>query len=148
MAQEAIRCGIIGAAGRGNSYVRALLDNPATELVALCDVRQEQVRRNATELEIEHVYTDAEAMLDAQLVDAVVIGTPMQYHAPQAILALDRGIHVLSEVTAGVSLEECRDLVRAARRSSASYMMAENYTYMKGNTLVRQLVQAGLFGEI
>jgi predicted dehydrogenase len=148
MAQEMIRCGIIGAAGRGNSYVRVLRGNPATELVALCDVRQQQVRHNATELEIEHVFTDAEAMLDSGLIDAVVIGTPMHFHAPQAILALVRGIHVLSEVTAGVSLGECRDLVRAARRSSASYMMAENFTYMKDNTLVRALVRAGLFGEV
>ena len=57
-------------------------------------------------------------MLDRSDVDAVVIGTPMQLHASQAVAALERGVHVLSEVTAGVSLEECEALVRACRESS------------------------------
>ena len=79
--------------------------------------------------------------------DAVVVSSPMQYHAPQAIAALQRNIHVLSEVTAAVSLDECRWLVQASNRSDAVYMMAENYMYMKPNVLVQALVEAGLFGE-
>ncbi len=143
-----LRCGIIGAVTRGSSWVHTLLANPATEIAALCDIREEQVRANAAELEVEHVFTEAEAMLDSGRIDAVLIGTPMPFHAPQACMALERDIHVLSEVTAGVSIEECRDLVRAARRSKAHYMMAENYCYMKPNVLVRELVRAGFFGEI
>lgn len=144
---DRIRFGIIGAAGRGNSFVQALGANPATELTALCDVRREPLEANAAELGVEHAFTDAGELLDSGAVDAVIIGTPMQWHAPQAILALERGIHVLSEVTAGVSVEECRDLVRAARRSTATYMMAENFTYMKPNVLVRELARRGLFGD-
>lgn len=148
MTAERLRFGIIGAAGRGSSFVRTLQVHPATRIAALCDVRQEAVRAGAAELGVEHVFTDAGAMLDSGLVDAVVIGTPMQFHAPQAIMALERGIHVLCEVTAGVSVEECRDLVRAARRSTARYMMAENYTYMRANVLVGELVRRGLFGQV
>jgi predicted dehydrogenase len=43
-------------------------------------------------------------MLDKAKLDAVIIGTPMHFHIPQAIAAIARGIHVLSEVSAGVSL--------------------------------------------
>ena len=57
-------------------------------------------------------------------------------------------VHAVSEVTAGVSIEECRDLVSAVRSSKAKYMMAENYTYMKPNVLVGELVKRGLFGDI
>ncbi|MEW6756408.1 MAG: Gfo/Idh/MocA family oxidoreductase [Candidatus Latescibacterota bacterium] len=148
MAADRLRFGIIGAAGRGSSYVRTLQAHPATCITALCDVREEAVRASALELGVEHVFTDAAAMLDSGRVDAVVIGTPMQFHAPQAILALQRDIHVLCEVTAGVCVEECRDLVRAARRSRARYMMAENYTYMRSNVLVGELVRRGLFGQV
>ena len=148
MADEKLRFGIIGAAGRGNSFVRSLEANPATRIAALCDIREEQVRQHAAELGVTEVFTDAQAMLDSGSVDAVVIGTPMQFHAPQAIMALERDIHVLCEVTAGVSVEECRQLVCAARRSRACYMMAENYAYMKPNVLVRELVRKGFFGEL
>ena len=143
-----IRFGIIGAAGRGNSYIRSLQANPATEITALCDISEEKVKAHAIELDIAHVFTDAETMLDSGKIDAAVVGTPMHFHTPQAIMALERDIHVLSEVTTGVSMEECRDLTRAARRSKAAYMMAENYVYMKPNVLVRELVRRGFFGEV
>ena len=148
MADSIIRFGIIGAAGRGGGFVGALQVHPATEITALCDIREEQVRESAKALGVEHVFTDAEAMLDSGLVDAVVVGTPMHLHVSQSIMALERDVHVISEVPAGVSIEECRDLVRAVRRSQGTYMMAENYIYMKANILVRELARAGLFGEM
>ena len=58
-----IRFGIIGAAGRGNSYVGNLQANPATAITALCDVREQEVKARAAELDIAHAFTDAEAML-------------------------------------------------------------------------------------
>jgi predicted dehydrogenase len=72
----------------------------------------------------------------------------MQLHVPHAIAALARDMHVLSEVTAGVSIEECRALVAEAKRSAGLYMMAENSAYRKSNVLVKELVHRGLFGEV
>jgi len=85
-------------------------------------------------------------MLEKSDIQAVIIGTPMNFHAPQAIAALNKGIHVLSEVPAAVSIQECKELVHAARKSKAVYMMAENYTYLKTNVIVREIVKRGLFG--
>jgi predicted dehydrogenase len=63
-------------------------------------------------------------------------------------MALERGLHVLSEVPAGVSLAECRELVLACRRSPAVYMMAENYLYNRTSMLITELTRRGLFGEV
>lgn len=148
MSQAKIRFGIIGAMGRGAGFVRALEANPNTEIAALCDLKEEELRKRSEELEVRHTFTDAEKMMDSGLIDAVVIGTPMPLHVPQSILALERDLHAMSEVPAGVSIEECRDLVRAARRSKGTYMMAENYCYIRHNVLVKELAAAGLFGEL
>ncbi|HBP38336.1 MAG TPA: hypothetical protein DD640_06275, partial [Clostridiales bacterium] len=88
-----------------------------------------------------------EDMLAADI-DAVVIGTPMQCHVPQAIAALEAGKHVLSEVTAGVTMDELWWLKEAVEQSGKTYMYAENYCYMPMNQLVRGMVQKGLFGEV
>ncbi len=117
-------------------------------MLAICDLREDQLLAAKEELGAVEVYVDYQQMLDRSKIDAVVIGTPMPFHAPQAIAALDRGIHVLSEVTAGVSVDECRARVQAAERSPAVYMMAENYTYRKPAALVKELVREGLFGEV
>ncbi len=148
MPRERIRFGVVGAARRGSGFVGSLMANPAAELAALCDLQEEVIRERSAELGVEHVFTDAESMLDSGKIDAVVVATPMHLHVPQSIMALERDVHVLSEVTAGVSIEECRDLVRAVRLSKAKYMMAENALYMKPYVLVTELVRAGLFGKL
>ncbi len=145
---ETLKIGIVGAVGRGASFRAPFDAHPATTLHAVCDIRADALPEAARTLGVAEMYTDYEQMLDKSGVDAVVIGTPMQFHAPQAIMALERDVHVLCEVTAGVSIDECRALVDAANRSSAVYMMAENYTYIKSNVLVKALVRQGLFGDV
>ncbi len=145
---EKLNIGIVGAAGRGASFRAAFDAHPLTRIHAVCDVRQDTLQETAHTLGATEMYTDYEEMLVKSELDAVVIGTPMQFHAPQAIAALERNLHVLSEVTAGVSIDECRALVETAKRSSAVYMMAENYTYAKSNVLVKALVRQGLFGTV
>ncbi len=141
-----LQLGIVGACARGGAF-KAGCEAAGLNIRAVCDINAADLDRAAQTLGAAETYTDYEEMLDKSGVNAVVIGTPMQLHAPQAAMALERNIHVLCEVTAGVSIEECRELVRAAKASQAVYMMAENYAYMKPNVVVRELVRQGLFGR-
>jgi predicted dehydrogenase len=133
---------------RASSFVRAFQNHPETEIVALCDLYQPTLSEAGKALGVDKLYTVYEQMLDEVKPDAVVVATPMNYHASQSIAALERDIHVLSEVTATVSIDESRWLVQACRRSKGVYMMAENYIYRKEVVLVQSMVEAGLFGEV
>jgi predicted dehydrogenase len=117
-----------------------------TEVVALCET--DPVRRNegAEGYDIPLTFHRYDEMLEQ--VDAVVIATPMPLHVSQSILALQAGKHVLSEVTAAVSLAECWELLDAVRTSSATYMMAENVCFTPENVLIREMARRGLFGEL
>lgn len=141
-----IKIGIVGACGRGGSFRAACEAMGNVTLQAVCDVNEQALPAAKAKLGAREMYTDYDTMLEQAGLDAVVIGTPMHFHVPQAIAALKRDIHVLSEVPAGISLGECKDLVLAARRSKGMYMMAENYTYMKPNVIVREMVRRGMFG--
>lgn len=144
---EKINVGLVGAAGRGGSFRTALEANGA-RIHAVCDTNAERLDACAAALGVGEKYADYADMLDKSSLDAVVIGTPMQCHAPQAIEALKRNVSVLCEVTAGVNIDECRRLALAAAASKGVYMMAENYTYMAPNVLVKSLAAAGLFGQV
>jgi predicted dehydrogenase len=146
MAKE-IKVAFAGAR-RASSFFRAFQSHPETEIVALCDVHAPALTEAGRATGITQLYTVYEQMLDEARPDVVVVATPMHYHAAQAIAALQRDIHVLSEVTAVVSLDEARWLVDACKRSHAVYMMAENYIYRKEVALVQAMVEAGLFGEV
>ena len=145
---EKLNVGIVGAAGRGASFKSALEASGRARVHAVCDIKQDAIDEAAKRLGASEKYTDYDVMIEKSKLDAVVVGTPMPLHVPQSIAAIERGMHVMSEVPAGVSIEECRRLVRACKKSKAVYMMAENYTYMRSNVLVRALVKQGLFGEV
>ena len=140
-----LKVGIVGA-HRGSSYVAPFKAIAETDLTAVCDINEETLQSVAERFDIPQQFTDYQAMLDA--VDLVVLATPENLHVPQSIEALEAGKHVISEVTAAVKLEECYDLVRAVRKASAKYTMAENTCYSKPNVLIRSIVEAGMFGDV
>lgn len=141
-----LHLGIVGACGRGASFKTACDAIPDVTVHAVCDTNAEGLAAACERLGAREQYTDYETMLAKSVLDAVIIGTPMHFHAPQAIAALERNLHVLSEVTATVSMAESRQLVEACRKSRGVYMMAENYTYSHSNAIVREIVRRGLFG--
>ena len=143
-----IKIGIVGAVSRGRSFRKACEATGRLKVEVVCDTDWANLEKARAFFGARQKFTDFGELLEKANVQAVIIATPMQLHAPMAIAALQRDIHVLSEVTAAVSIDECRRLVRAARRSRGIYMMAENYTYSKPNTVVRRLVEQGLFGEV
>lgn len=140
-----IRLGVAGAR-RGASLVR-LLDDSAAVSVTLFDPAQDA--RMAFAEEFPGVRTEAtfDGLLEAE-VDAVYLASPSQHHAAQAVEALARGIHVLSEVPPAVDIGQARALVGAARRSAATYMLAENYCYTPPNETVLALAREGVFGTL
>ena len=145
-AMTQLHLGIVGACGRGASFKAACDALSGVAIHAVCDTNAEELAAARERLGAREQYTDYAEMLERSAVDAVILGTPMHLHVPMAIAALERGKHVLSEVTAGVSVEECRQLVAACRHSRGRYMLAENYTYLRPNVMVREMVRRGLFG--
>jgi predicted dehydrogenase len=141
-----LRIGFTGA--RRSVAFRHFAAFEGVENWALTDPDKRNLAAGAEQLGIppERCFTELEPLLDSGI-NVLVAASPMPFHVPQAVAALERDIHVLSEVTAAVNLAQCRDLVRAVRRSKAKYMMAENYVFAKVIRLVGEIVKAGLFGD-
>jgi predicted dehydrogenase len=139
---------IVGACGRGSSFKLACDAMKNVRIRAVCDINKKVLDEAAKRFGAAEKYTDYSEMLKRSELDAVIIGTPMQFHAKQAVAALKKNISVLSEVPAAVSIKECEAIVKAAKKSKGIYMMAENYTYIKANVLVKELANRGLFGKV
>lgn len=140
------KVGIAGM-GRGASFIRPFEVITETEVTAICDPRQEVLDRVSSEYNIPNKFKEYEDMLKSD-VDIVVLATPENLHVPQSIAALEAGKHVISEVTAAVSLDQCYDLVRAVKKAKTKYMMAENQVYWTQNLVLKNMVQKGLFGDV
>ncbi len=139
-----IKVGIAGA--RGLSAITGLRNMADVEISAICDLNEEALEKMAAEQHIPHKYRIFEDMLDSDL-DAVWIATPMQCHVPQAIAALEAGKHVMSEVTAGVTMDELWWLMECVEKYNKIYMFAENCCYAPQHQMIRELLRRGLLGE-
>jgi predicted dehydrogenase/GNAT superfamily N-acetyltransferase len=144
---DKLRLGIVGVGGRGPSFKLACDSIPQVDLVAVCDANPTNLAEAAARLGARETFGSMEEMLTScSGLDAVIVGTPMPFHVPQTILALKAGLHVMCEVPAGVSIEECRSLTLAVREAKSTYMMAENYIFRRSNMMIRAMVEKGLFG--
>lgn len=139
----AIRVGLVGR--RSEAFLPALLAQHGVRVAALCELDDGWLDQTSRCFGIERTTRSFDDLLGC--CDAVIVATPMHLHAAQSIQALRAGKHVLSEVTACVSIEECWRLWRATRESSATYSFAENYCFIPEVVLVGEMARLGLFGE-
>lgn len=141
-----LRVGIAGI-HRGCAFLEAIRWSEHTELTAICDADPAVLEQRGPAFGEVARFTEYEQMLDHGL-DLVIVSSPAHVHVPQAIAALDRGLHVFSEVPAATSLAQCAALVQTVCRASGLYMMAENCCYMKPHMVVANMARAGLFGDL
>ena len=117
------------------------------ELVAVAERDRTLADQYALENNIPAVYYELDDLLKTD-VEAVILATAIQEHADQVVKTLDAGKHVLSEVICATTIEDCKRIADAVKRSGKKYMMEENYCYYLPLTIVQELVKSGLFGEM
>ena len=145
---DKIKLGIVGAR-RGLHITGAFAGlNGKIELTAICDLNEQLLRESGNKNPGVGLYTDYDKMLAESDCNAVFVSTPYPIHAGQAVKAMESGRHVLSEVVAAHTIDDCWKLVEAVEKTGLTYMFAENYCYMRHNMMVLNMVQKGLFGEL
>lgn len=142
-----VKIGIFGL-GRGSSFYNSILLNNG-EIVAVCDRREEKLEEARRILGKElAVYTDFDAFLNHRGMEAVFLCNFFHEHAPYAIRALEKDLHVLSECTSNATMAQGVQLVRAAQKSKGLYMLSENYPFMLFNREMKRVYRGGTLGRL
>ncbi|SEF17997.1 Gfo/Idh/MocA family protein [Jiangella alba] len=151
------RVGVIGAGVRAGAYFTNI---PAEltgtiELAAVADpdpARREAFGKlfggeSATPYETGAELLAPEALAASEL-DAVVIGTPNDQHAPDIVAAADAGLTVLAEKPVAISVAECAALWAATERAADRIVVGFVLRYVPFYARVREIVAGGSLGEI
>lgn len=146
---DTIRIGVFGT-WRGNAYIKSLKYIPGARVTAICDKKEKRINAALETLgeDVPAVFTEPESFFASGLFDAVILCNYFPEHAKYAIKALDAGIHVFSETMAAATMADAVALCRAAERSPAVYMMAENYPYSRGCFELKRLYEGGTLGRL
>src|SRR5205807_3489784 len=107
-----------------------------------------QLDKCADKFGIKARYTDYNELLKDGNVDAVHINSPIPDHAPQSLAAPKAGKHVACTVPMATSIEECKALVEAQRKSGKVYIMMETVVYSREYLFVKELYDKGELGRV
>ena len=110
-----MKVGLLGGGNISDTHARAARAIPGVEIAAIYGANREKAERLAQAYG-GTVYDDIERFLDHRPLDIVAIGSPSGLHADQAIAAIRRGIHVLSEKPLDVTTAKVDAVIAAADR--------------------------------
>lgn len=135
---------LAGEGAQGLTHIKVMKKQmPDVEVVTLAGGIEADTAEFAQKWQIPHYSMDLAECLEQPGVEAVVLTTPNQIHAEQAMLALEMGKHVLLELPMGLSLEECERVVDAEEKSGLVCMVCHTARYSGTFREVRRRVRSG-----
>jgi predicted dehydrogenase len=143
-----IRMGFVGTGYIGKIHARAASKLTGIELSAAVGPTPARVAEFAADFGVHRRYAALDDMLLDRSVDAVVIATPNNLHAPLAIAALNAGLHVMVEKPMAMNAAEAEAMSEAGQNSGAQLMVAHCWRF-DGETLwLKAQVESGRLGRI
>lgn len=146
-----LRLGIIGMGNMGSSHARKLAEGeiPDVLLTAVADEQEGRLELTRGYLpESVARFAGPAALMDSGLCDAVLIATPHYDHPRLAIMAFERGLHVLCEKPAGVYTKQVREMNERAAASGLVFAMMFNQRTNPVFRKLHEMVQGGELGAI
>ena len=150
---ETVRLAVIGLGCRGVSQMRTLLEMPDVDVTAVCDVYEDRTEQGARMVEEARgkrpfASTDADACMNRENVDAVIIMTSWETHIPLCLKALQYGKRPAMEVGGAASVEECWRMVQESEKTGIPVMLLENCCYGDKELTLLNMIRQGVFGTV
>jgi predicted dehydrogenase len=143
---EKLNIAIIGAGGRGAANTGEVASE---NIVALCDVNEDNLNRAAQRFPRARKFTDFRKLYDqAKDFDAVVVSTCEHTHAFATLPALQLGKHVYCEKPLTHNIYEARVIREAAAKAKVATQMGIQIHATENYRRVVELVQSGAIGPV
>lgn len=142
-----VRIGIWGTGGYGATGRAYLRHTGLFDIVACLDVNEGAAVAGAGE-EGATAYTDADAFLAHEGMEAVSINTPVMLHAEHIERSLDAGKHVLVTKPVAESAKQAIPLMDKARSAGLAFMVGHHARHDPCHRFIRDLLKEGRIGRI
>ncbi|MBQ4627198.1 MAG: Gfo/Idh/MocA family oxidoreductase [Clostridia bacterium] len=142
-----MKAAVIGCGGISRMHLKALSENPETEIVAVADIKPERADKKAAEYGTK-AYYDFDELLAKEELDCIHICTPHYLHTAMALKALNKGINVLTEKPCSVSLNEVEALRKAQKESGKHVGICFQNRYNTCVQQMKELIDGGSMGKV
>ena len=138
-----MKIALAGAGAFGVKHLEGLARIDGVQVVSLVGRELAKTQAVAAKFGIQHVATDLAASLAIREVDAVILCTPTQLHAAQAIACLKAGKHVQVEIPLADSLADAEAVVKLQRETGLVAMCGHTRRFNPSHQWVHKRIQAG-----
>ena len=143
-----LRVGIIGLGGISRSHGDAIETLPNVEIVAAADLLEAPRQVFCDRYEVPRAYPNHTELLKDDEVDAVAVTLGHQLHHRLTVDALNAGRHVLVEKPMALSLEQCDEMIEAARRNGVKLMVGLTQHFLGPNMKAKEILDSGELGPL
>jgi predicted dehydrogenase len=146
-----VRLGIVGAGTISLRVLRHLVQPDVAEqvsLTAVCDPVTDRARGVADKFGIGRWFTEYEALLDSDVVDAVTIASPISFHYEQVRQALLAGKHVHCNKPMTTTVREAEELIKLARERNLRLVPSPGEMLRPHNQYIKEIIGRGEIGTL
>ena len=138
-----MKIGLAGQGAFGVKHLEGIRNIPGIEVVTLAGGSPDTTREVAEKFGIPHWTTNFEESLARPEVEAMILATPTQMHAAQAIQTLQAGKHVEVEIPIADSLADARKILAAQEASGKIAMAGHTRRFNPSHQWIHDKIKAG-----
>ena len=144
------RVAVIGIGNMGSAHAACIANGEIAgmQLTAVCDVIEQRAINFADKYKGIKVYDDYNTLLSDGVADGVIIAVPHPLHAEIAIKAFNKGLHVMLEKPADISVSKVIKLNDAAKSSGCVFGIMFNQRTNPLFKKAREIVKSGKLGQL
>jgi 2-hydroxy-4-carboxymuconate semialdehyde hemiacetal dehydrogenase len=142
---KTLKVALAGAGAFGLKHLDALKLIDGVEVISLVGRELEKTQEAAAKYGVGHVTTDLADTLKLPGLDAVILATPTQMHAAQAIQCLQAGVHVQVEIPLADSLRDAYAVADLQAKTGLVAMVGHTRRFNPSHQWVRRRITAGEF---
>ena len=139
-----LKVALVGVGGISGAHIPAWEERRDAELVALCDIRAEQMEKYKN----KHCYTDFDEMLKNEEIDILDICLPTYLHAELAIKAMNMGINVICEKPVSLNAADVARVYSTAKSNNVNFMVAQVLRFWPEYSIIKEIYDTGKYGRL
>ena len=138
-----MKIALAGAGAFGEKHLDGLKTIDGVEVVSLVSRNIDATRATAARYGIAHATTDLAESLAMPEVDAVILCTPTQMHAAQAIQCMDAGKHVQVEIPLADTLADAEAVLAKSQETGLTCMVGHTRRFNPSHQFIHDKIVAG-----
>ncbi len=140
----------IGVGGMGWGDLKNFKEHPNVQIVAICDVDANNLKRASEALPDARTYSDWRELLkkEGDRIDSVNVSVPDHNHFAISYEAIREGKHVYCQKPLCHDVAEVRALTEASVRNKVITQLGTQVASSKGDRIAVQWIKAGAIGKV